>query len=161
MLITTIGISGSGKSTLIRNLVRDDPALEVVCPDELRREVTGSVSDQSQNERVFKIAYQRTFERLLAGRHVAFDATNLDIRSLEQLKSIAVECETSLKVYLLVASEDREMCQARVEKDLKNGVDRSNVSGLFKKQQDRYHAVLKKLDKFTSDDRLLIEVVDY
>ncbi len=164
MLITTIGISGAGKSTLIKGLQVEDPSLEVVWPDEIRRELTGSVSDQSQNEQVFKIAYQRTFERLLAGKDVAFDATNLDIRSLKQLKSIAIECETSLKIFVLTDSFSVENCYQRVHQDLRNNVDRAatiHVPGLLKKQNAKFHAVMAKLRDFTSDDRLAIEVVAY
>ena len=46
-LIIPIGISGSGKSRLY-NLNYQDYVK--ICPDDIRKELTGSISDQSKNK---------------------------------------------------------------------------------------------------------------
>ena len=44
MLIATIGISGSGKSRLGNFLKNKIDNLKIVCPDDVRKKINGSVS---------------------------------------------------------------------------------------------------------------------
>ena len=58
-IIMPIGISGSGKSRLYRMRYSD---YTLVSPDLIRKELTGNISDQSQNTRVFKEVDRRIQE---------------------------------------------------------------------------------------------------
>jgi predicted kinase len=70
----TVGISGSGKTTW---LLENSTGKRVISPDEIRRELTGDVSDQTKNKEVFKIAFERVINALNNGVSVIFDATNV------------------------------------------------------------------------------------
>ena len=70
-----VGISGSGKSTWIN--ANTDTNTVVVSPDDIRRELTGDISDQTKNKEVFQVAFKRAIDGLNAGKDVIFDATNV------------------------------------------------------------------------------------
>jgi predicted kinase len=74
-VIIGIGLPGSGKSTILRPLSADMGAV-YICPDNIRTEVTGDASDQSQNPLVWRLAYDRLKRALESGETVVFDATN-------------------------------------------------------------------------------------
>jgi len=77
ILIVMCGAPGSGKSTLADELAYDF-GFPIVCPDNIREELFGDASDQSDGWRVFQIAYTRLKEALsdddVPG--AIFDATN-------------------------------------------------------------------------------------
>lgn len=73
--IIPVGISGSGKSTWI-NANRKSNTV-VISPDEIRRELTGNISDQSKNNDVFVLAFKKAIDALNNGNDVIFDATNV------------------------------------------------------------------------------------
>ena len=74
-LIIPIGISGSGKSRLY-NLNYQDYVK--ICPDDIRKELTGSISDQSKNKEVFELAQQRIDDCIANDKNVFYDATNIN-----------------------------------------------------------------------------------
>ena len=77
ILIVMCGAPGSGKST-VAEAVAEDFGFVIVCPDDIREELFGDASDQSQGWRVFQIAYERMRDGLLTDdvSGVIFDATN-------------------------------------------------------------------------------------
>lgn len=124
--IIPIGISGSGKSRWIKSL--EDNGFVVISPDDLRREILGSVNDQSRGGEIFRIAYQRIIDALNNGKNVVFDATNTVSKNrremLKFLKSnVNNEFEASAKIF----DVDPEISKERIRKDIETGVDRSNV----------------------------------
>ena len=129
-----VGISGSGKSTLWETL---DPPPLIICPDDIRLELTGDISNQSQNKRVFDLAFDRVFKAIGAGKDAFFDATNLQRKSIDTLLSIGKRFDAEIFVYLLEDSKNVELCRARVGKDMKEGVIRSDTSDATKKIQER------------------------
>lgn len=80
----TVGIPGSGKSTIAAAL-----GVEVVSPDAIRVELCGTVADQTRNDLVFTEAHRQVAAHLAAGRDVAFDATNVEVRARAALAEIA------------------------------------------------------------------------
>ena len=68
-----IGIPGSGKSTWLATHLQYD---YVVCPDSIRQYLTGDVSDQEQNNTIWKLAQYTTHWALINDISVALDATN-------------------------------------------------------------------------------------
>lgn len=87
-----IGPPCSGKTTYIREILKIVPNQQVVCPDDIRIELTGDAADQTGNSEVWQIAYRRAEEALRLGKVLIFDATNakeLDrIALLDHLRAI-------------------------------------------------------------------------
>lgn len=73
-VIVGIGVPGSGKTTILSRLAREY-SYTYICPDDIRKELTGSSSDQSMNREVWAEAYSRTANALKEGTSVVFDAT--------------------------------------------------------------------------------------
>ena len=125
-LILPVGISGSGKSTWIRS--QTDPNIVVVSPDEIRRELTGNISDQTKNGEVFALANRRAADALNAGKSVIFDATNIASRNRKGLMEyMKVHVDASFDAVAKIFEVDPEVAKQRVKKDVEAGVDRSNV----------------------------------
>ena len=125
-LILPVGISGSGKSTWIKS--QTDPNTIVISPDDIRRELTGNISDQTKNAEVFQIAHKRVADALNAGKNVIFDATNIKSRDRKSLMDyMKVHVDKSIEGLAKVFSVDPEIAKQRVKKDIEAGVDRSNV----------------------------------
>ena len=81
-LIMGIGISGSGKTTVLKTFA-DKYDYAYICPDDIRKELTGSSFDQSKNTEVWMEAKRRMLEKFHEGKTVVFDAT---FTNLEQRK---------------------------------------------------------------------------
>jgi len=151
--IIPIGISGSGKSHWIKSL--EGQGFEVVSPDEIRRELTGSISDQTRNKDVFPIAFQRTIDFLNAGKSVIFDATNVGSYHRKQMldtfkEKVSIEFDAFAKVF----DVDPEISKERIRKDIEGGVDRSDVPP---EAVDRQHQnFTNDLDKIEADGYTLI-----
>ena len=125
-LILPVGISGSGKSTWIKS--QTDSNTVVVSPDDIRRELTGNISDQTKNGEVFQIAHKRVADALNAGKNVIFDATNIKSRDRKSLMNyMKVHVDKPFEGFAKVFSVDPEVAKQRVRKDIEAGVDRSNV----------------------------------
>ena len=70
-----VGIPGSGKTTLA-NRLSDGLGIVRVCPDDIRKELTGSALNQTVHEEVWEIANDRIAEAIGNGKSVILDATN-------------------------------------------------------------------------------------
>jgi predicted kinase len=73
-VIVGIGIPGSGKTTVLRKFA-EKYAYVYLCPDDIRKELTGSEADQSKNSAVWSEALRRLAEEIKEGKTVVFDAT--------------------------------------------------------------------------------------
>lgn len=122
-LLILVGPPGSGKSTWVKDFV-SRTNYKVVCPDEIRKELTGSISDQSQNATVFETAYHRLKENLNNKENTIFDSCACNMRTIKSLKTIAKD---KAIVVFKIFNVDAETCKNRIKEDIKNGVDRSNV----------------------------------
>lgn len=146
--ICAIGISGCGKTTFGNILKKENPNLEVVCPDDIRKELTGDISDQSQNEKVWNICYSKIIHNLQNGKDVYLSATNLSKGGLKHLFKLAEKANAEIEVVAFEDSRDWALCYNRVKKDIDSGVDRSNSLvnitvdetevPLIKQMSDRY-----------------------
>ena len=136
-LLLFIGISGSGKSYYIKNnILKDFPHIQtildkyeigvydlVVCPDDIRREVTGDVSNINSDAEVWSIARKRVNETIKKYGFCIFDATNIANKSRKNfLKNI-----TYTKKYAVVLKPDVALSKERIKKDIEEKVDRSKV----------------------------------
>lgn len=146
--ICAIGISGCGKTTFGNTLKKENSNLEIVCPDDIRKELTGDISDQSQNEKVWNICYSRIIHNLQDGKDVYLSATNLSKGGLKHLFKLTEKASAEIEIVAFEDSRDWELCYNRVKKDIDNGVDRSNSLvnitvddvevPLIKQMSDRY-----------------------
>jgi predicted kinase len=125
-LILPVGISGSGKSTWIKS--QTNPNTVVVSPDDIRRELSGNVSDQTQNAKVWALAFKRTADALNAGKNVILDATNIKSSERKNLMNyMKVHVDKRFEGVAKIFDVDPAVAKQRVKKDIEAGVDRSNV----------------------------------
>ena len=125
-LILPVGISGSGKSSWIKS--QTDVNAVVVSPDEIRRELTGNISDQTKNSEVFVIANKRAADALNAGKNVIFDATNIASRNRKGLiEYMKTHVDKGFDAVAKVFDVSPDIAKARIKKSIESGDDRSNV----------------------------------
>lgn len=75
-LVILVGPPGSGKSTYAEKFTRQADNWIIISPDNIRSELTGDESNQSQNVKVFRQVYSDLVTHLDRGFNVIYDATN-------------------------------------------------------------------------------------
>lgn len=153
-LILPIGISGSGKSTWINSLPKNQ--FKIVSPDEIRKHVLGDISDQSNIENIFDMAYKQAAKEIKNGNTVIFDATNVDteyrnilINKIKELSGV------DFKTYYKLFPANPELSKKRIKKDLKNNIKRSDVpEDIIDSQYDLYKKTINNLDNMINIDSL-------
>jgi len=70
-----IGLPGIGKSTWASKFVFMNPDHRIICPDDIRKEITGDAGDQSKNDEVFELVFNRLNTLLQSQENVIIDAT--------------------------------------------------------------------------------------
>lgn len=94
------GIPGCGKSTYANKLAKEIGA-EIVCPDTLRKEVTGSENDLSRDGYIWGSLVEERIKLIVSIRDksIIFDATQINRKSrksilyiAKQFKDIIIEC---------------------------------------------------------------------
>lgn len=108
-LIIMVGLPGSGKSTRARELAVTENCI-VLSSDSIRKELSGSEQDQTQNDKVFKLLYQRMNDLLSKGESVIVDATNTTIKSRKRILS-ECRCPCYKEVQLVATPVDE--CASR------------------------------------------------
>lgn len=119
-LLLLVGISGSGKSYFIN---KNGFKKYVVCPDDIRRELTGNVSDHSKEDEVWTTVYKRLGDNLNHYGKAVLDATNLISKYRVQL----LDKFPNTKTVAVVFPANPALSKQRIHQDLANGKDRSNV----------------------------------
>lgn len=105
--------SGSGKSTyaeiLLLSCVQD---IRIICPDKMREELTGDMSDQSCNGFIFsELVPTRIGEARMEGEHIILDATNTTRKGRKAIVRYAKELGYRVEAHVLRVPI--EVCQAR------------------------------------------------
>lgn len=121
-IIVPIGISGSGKSRLYNMRYSD---LTLVSPDLIRKELTGSISDQRKNKEVFEEVDRRVADLVERGESFFYDATN--VNSEFRKKFVEQFRGTDVKITYIILPADMNTSYMRIKQDLKNKVERSKV----------------------------------
>lgn len=132
-VVITIGCSGSGKSYTYDKHFSD---YVLVCPDDIRKQLTGNISDQSKNHQVWTIAYSKLSSAVRDNKNVYFSATNCKFNTIKELVKAVRDISSSTKVILLTLKDsyNKNLCLERVKKDIDNNVDRSNTLVLDEKE---------------------------
>jgi hypothetical protein len=158
ILIAPVGASGSGKSFYGEKLRARIP-IEIVCPDDIRLELTGDVSDQSRNSEVFKIAYTRARKLIEHDEIVYFSATNL---GMKPIRSLLIELRPSATFVMpLWDSEDVGLCIKRVEKDIHLGRTRAATPrNIVMKQHLRFMQFIENLDRVREAGAIVVNNLD-
>ena len=121
MLVVLVGPSYSGKSTVCEFFKRYCKMNElpmrvrVVCPDDIREELLGDASDQSNGKMIFETAYERVDKALNSSSNtVFFDATSLTPARRKPLIEIAKKHRTPCFAVVMPDFTEEELT-ARVE----------------------------------------------
>ena len=126
MVYLTCGVSGSGKSTFYKNNHTDKGIY--INPDSIRKDVCGDINDQSQNTKVWKIAYDSLRTACEEGvEEIWFDATTLSSSSVRAVLEIASLHKQDVVLYMMQDSLNKNLCIERIKNDIDNSVDRANV----------------------------------
>ena len=142
----TVGISGSGKSKFAEFFCKATDVIELNA-DNYRKELGKDVNDQDINKVVFEEIDKAIIKYLAGGYSVCVSNTNLHA---DKIKELAERFPlNAVTVFFLKDSEDIELCWNRIQKDLENGKDRSNVPReVLERQYQRYKSFDKeKLSK--------------
>jgi predicted kinase len=145
ILLLLVGLPGAGKSTWIKDNRSKWKNTIVICPDEIRKEVLGSVNDQSENYKVFQLAKQMIVSHLKEGINVVLDTTNTDTeKRIPYIESISEEVEFQKIALIFYVSPDES--KRRIKTDIKNNVDRCEVTDEgIDIQYDWYRETLRSL----------------
>lgn len=85
-----IGVPGSGKTTALKSLALKY-SYTYISPDELRQAISGSQTDQTQNEEVWNATRQLTSEALKNGKDVVLDASFTKLNERKRFIAFARE----------------------------------------------------------------------
>lgn len=114
-----VGVSGSGKSTLARSLAGSTD-ITLLSSDELRGELLGDESDQSDPAMIFAEMKKRAVAALNKGLSVIYDATNLSSRrrraTLNDIKHSLKDKVASVKFKCVVVVAPERECVGRQSK---------------------------------------------
>lgn len=124
-LVITYGISGSGKTEASKQYEKE--GFFRISPDDMRKEITGSISDLSKDKEVFEACFYKTYTALKKGKNVIFDSTALDYVTRKRIQRIGLRANACVSLLVFNDSNDLELCKSRVKEDLNNGIERSNV----------------------------------
>lgn len=113
IFMVLVGAVASGKSTYAKQYA-DECNVRVFSSDEYRKNMYGSETDQSHNDKVFTALYKDLRAALEAGENCILDATNCTIKSrLKALEAVkGVDC---IKIASILTA-DAEQCLKRNEK---------------------------------------------
>ena len=122
-----VGISGSGKSTYLRSNFDPDVIVE---PDAIRKEITGSTSDQSRDREVWEEVLKRVLITLDTKNICILDATNTKSSLRTQfLKQLPAGTHKVALVFEPKGTDEKvvDELHGRIQKDLDAGKDRAVV----------------------------------
>ena len=146
-IVMVMGLPGSGKSHYLRNYLALKPHI-ILCPDQIREEVTGNIEDQSQNSRVFDIFYDR-LEQALKSDDPATQSIGLDATFLRKayrspvfdiIKDSGVEHEITVIHVDLTKEQTMDRMKKRVRQVPEHVIDSmiQKFSPITDEEKERY-----------------------
>ena len=160
-LYITVGISGSGKSRFAEFFCEATDAIELNA-DNYRKELGKGVNDQDINKVVFTEIDKAIVKYFAGGYSVFISNTNLHAGKIKELAEKFPLNE--IVVFFLKDSEDIELCWNRIQKDLENGKDRSNVprevlENLLKKREANFLKAHYIIDTSIMNEEEIVEAI--
>ena len=128
----SVGISGSGKTSYYKTIQSKVQNCILLSKDDIRKELTGNVSNLTKEEEVEKIFLQR-LETYSKNKYqsIYICNTNLSEKYLRQVvETISKNSKDQpfqLHIFLFMDSYKPTLCKERVKKDLDAGEERSNT----------------------------------
>lgn len=127
-LILLMGIPGSGKSTWAKEYVfKCDASYTIVSSDDIRKQLTGDINDQSKNSEVWEVVFNQVSGALKNRRNIILDATNVRTDLRRVLVRQLPDCNRFIKLFPV----DKSSAKQRIAKDLAKGVVRSEVPDMI------------------------------
>lgn len=116
-LYMLIGLPGSGKSTIAKRITEFENGAITICPDEIRKVITGDIQDQSKNKEVFEIAFERLSHLVKSGNPnaIIWDATNIRTQYRKEIVDTVKKYEgkNSYKIIYIFCNLPVEVCSLR------------------------------------------------
>lgn len=150
-LVVLIGAAGSGKSTFA---ARWFASSEVLSSDAFREILTGDANDQRVTKAAFSIIHREVTKRLVAGRTVVVDATNVDRHARRAL--LARAGFANVPAVAIVLALPRELVLRRNAARLERVVDPTIVE----RHLERVAAVAGSLGDEGFDQVVLLRSTD-
>lgn len=119
--IMLVGIPGSGKSRWASQVQSFNT--QIVCPDQIRKDIGENISDQSVNIEVWELALKETISLLELKKNVILDATNVNALEWEEFVSKLPPCKKVAKLFEV----SPEVAYGRIVKDVEKKEDRCLV----------------------------------
>lgn len=142
----SIGISGSGKSYYYKVLKEKIPEIEEVNKDEIRKEITGNISNLDHEKDVAIVFHDKLQTLTELEIPVYTSNTNLKAKYLTDIINTCIPLikDQTLNLHLIIfrASEDPEACKERVRADLGKGRERSKTLEPVYKEGKNYPTVI-------------------
>lgn len=128
MLVVLVGPSYSGKSTVCEFFKRyykeQELPMYVICPDDIRKELLGDASDQSNGKMIFETAYERVDKALKSPLNtVFFDATSLTPARRKPLIEIAKKYRVSCFAVVMPDFTEEELTARAATRERKVPLD--------------------------------------
>ena len=128
MLVVLVGPSYSGKSTVCEFFKRyykeQELPMYVICPDDIRKELLGDASDQSNGKMIFETAYERVDKALNSPLNtVFFDATSLTPARRKPLIEIAKKHRTPCYAVVMPDFTEEELTARAATRERKVPLD--------------------------------------
>lgn len=128
MLLVLVGPSYSGKSTVCEFFKRyykeQELPMYVICPDNIRKELLGDASDQSNGKMIFETAYERVDKALKSPLNtVFFDATSLIPARRKPLIEIAKKHRVSCFAVVMPDFTEEELTARAATRERKVPLD--------------------------------------
>ena len=114
----TVGVPGSGKSSWVKNVASTNKDIVLICPDNIRGELSGNEADQSVSNKAFQLARDRMEEALKNGKSVIIDATSVYKRARQQWLDIAKKYNAKTIAVVFEVTE-----QTAVERNAKRAAE--------------------------------------
>jgi len=133
-VIIPIGISGSGKSRLYKKKYSH---LTLVSGELICKEMYGRINAYHKLNEVRNEINRRVGELIEKGESFYYDGYTIDTHRRKNISDMFRGKD--IKVIYLLLPSDVEVCEKRIKEDIKNNVERANVSGITLKIQLHFY----------------------
>jgi putative nucleotidyltransferase with HDIG domain len=159
--IMLCGLPASGKSTFARELMEDRDDIVYISSDELREELLNNVNDQNNNGMIFEEMRKRTIQALKDGKHVIYDATNINRK---KRKGLLTQLPKEVQKIIVYMATDYDIISIR-NKERERVVPQEVIDRMYKNMQipvytEGWHSIIFHYDNITLNNDLPKQFTD-